>query len=611
MNRKIRKSALFVPFVYVCIIVFLVFFQFSGRNVFTEKFGQITLSGTLDISDGIENHPVVSVVVEYHGLRFVFDDKHSLIIEQSHNTNSPFPVSGYKQEDDKLVVYFEEDIELVFSHDQNQLIIASRIPETLNNSTTLRIPFILSAGSSAENAENFPGLYVDGGSEHYVLALPTGSYINREAQLINIPEDGFQKIIRYTRRAAGNTNASFLLFEGQLEDISPEQHMAEIQNYIDRAYLAWRSNRYNLPTGTWIMENDENRFSENILVSLLSEAWRRNEYTRVFNEMRSAADLHPSELTYRSSVFLGNLRKINSDLNAEERQTNIQINNMINQDNALVFLRPGLFQYIEDQSNNNLREDLLLFTESLLPDTLTALEALGLLMNYYLTPLPNNEFQQILSRFENLIEEKILPGIVRVNEGFFFLTESGIADSYYSVIAGQILIQAGESKQDERFITLGRNLILSIIRLGDQLAFVPAKIEVTAGTISATQGMLSPEEIYPFITDNSYYPQHISLSGIFGPGAWVYGVFSDYEITNNPGEFVLSFMNSQNRTHYIFFRGMPDIDPLTGMELFGIIWRNAPDFEIYSKGRYYNTNTGTLMIKFFDPESRQRIRIFY
>ena len=610
MNRRFHKGALFVPLLYIIIIASLVFLQFSGGGIFTENLGQITLSGTLDLSRGLENPPIASVVVEYRGLQFIFNNKSPLIIERSHSTDMQFSIAGYRQSGNALVVYFDQGVELIFNHDNNQMVITNRIPETVDNPTSLRIPFMLGTGSRAEYPENFSGLNIESARDRYILTLPPQSYVDFEKNLINIPEDGLDRSIRYTRRSSGNEAISDLWFENQLEELSTEQYQTEVSDYIDRAYLAWRSNRYNPATGTWLMGEENAQFSENILISLLSEAWLRNEYTRVFNEMRTAADIHPAELTYRSSVFLGDLRKITNDLEAEERQVNIQINNMINQNNAEVFLRPSLFQYAGDQGDEGLLSALLSFTERLIPSALSPVEALGLCMNYYLGSFPDDEVRQTLSRFESLVEEKLLPSLGRVDEGVFFLTEPGIADSYYSIVAGLVIMQAGINNQNDQFIMLGQNLIVSVLRLSDQLAFLPSQIELTAGAISATMGNLPPEELYHLITDNPYYPRHISLTNFLGSGTWAYAILSDYEIISNPSEFTLSFVNTPARTHYMFFREISDIDALNGMELFGIIWRNAPNFEIYSKGRYYNADSKTLMIKFFDDDVQQDIRLF-
>ena len=47
------------------------------------------------------------------------------------------------------------------------------------------------------------------------------------------------------------------------------------------------------------------------------------------------------------------------------------------------------------------------------------------------------------------------------------------------------------------------------------------------------------------------------------------------------------------------------------MELFGQTWRDAPDFEIYSKGRHYDAQTDTLMIKYYDDSVRREMAVFF
>lgn len=606
-------GAFFAPVLYLGIIAGLIFLQFSGGSIFTENFGRIMLSGTLNLDNDAENGELASVVVEFEGIQFTFDSDNPLILETRQNTREETLVSGYRNREEGLTVFFDNGTELIFQHDEegDQLSINTSIPSRYSSLMSLRIPFMLRTGASASATENFPGLDVNNGGERYILALPPRSYINQEQNLLNIPGDGLNRNIRYTRRAAGNENIFELWFENQMENIPEDLYETEIGDYIDRVYLAWKSNRYNSTQGTWDMREGSPRFSEEILVNVLSEAWAREEYTRVYNEMRSAADIFPLELSYRSSVFLGNLRKVTNDLEAADRQESIRIRNMINQGNAMVFLTRNLFRYATDRGSENLLPNLVAFTESLAPASLSPLEALGLAMNYYLGEFPDQEIRQILSRFEGILEENILPEIVKVDEGFFFATEPGIANSYYTILAGQTLIAAGEETGNEQFISLGKNMVLSILRLGDQMGFLPSQIELTAGAISATQGTTNPEEIYPLISDNPYYPRHISLAPYFGNGAWAYTIMNNYEIISRPGEFTINFDNSPNRTHFMFFRGIPGIDPLNGMELFGIIWRNAPDFEIYSKGRYYNADSNTLMIKFFDDDPNQTIRLFY
>jgi hypothetical protein len=174
MNRQLNKGAFFVPLAYIAIIVGLIYLQFSGASIFTENFGNIMLSGTLDIGSDSEDPAVASVSVEYRGLQFNFDEERPLLIETRSNGELRLMISGYQRIEDSLVLYFEEGVEIAFINDRDaeQLVIDSRVPENLGTPESVRIPFLISTGAQASLTENFPGLDISAGGERYILALP-------------------------------------------------------------------------------------------------------------------------------------------------------------------------------------------------------------------------------------------------------------------------------------------------------------------------------------------------------------------------------------------------------------------------------------------------------
>ena len=77
-------------------------------------------------------------------------------------------------------------------------------------------------------------------------------------------------------------------------------------------------------------------------------------------------------------------------------------------------------------------------------------------------------------------------------------------------------------------------------------------------------------------------------------------------LTDTEWRFRLEYPRLQ--THYLYIQGVPSFSRL---ELFGQTWRNAPDFEIYSKGRHYNEASDTLMIKYYDDSVERDVAIFF
>ncbi len=120
-----------------------------------------------------------------------------------------------------------------------------------------------------------------------------------------------------------------------------------------------------------------------------------------------------------------------------------------------------------------------------------------------------------------------------------------------------------------------------------------------------------PEDFYWLLQDNPSYPHEVSLYSQLGPGHWFYTLAQVNSVTIKPDEYRFNLSYPRSRMHYIFFRGLNTIDPMSGMQLFGITWRNAPDYEVYSKGRYYNPDTKTLMVKYYDDSVQRDIVVWY
>jgi hypothetical protein len=56
---------------------------------------------------------------------------------------------------------------------------------------------------------------------------------------------------------------------------------------------------------------------------------------------------------------------------------------------------------------------------------------------------------------------------------------------------------------------------------------------------------------------------------------------------------------------------MQGFPPFSGMVLFGQQWRTDPSFEAYIKGRHYERDSQTLMIKYTDNSVRGEIILEY
>jgi hypothetical protein len=264
-----------------------------------------------------------------------------------------------------------------------------------------------------------------------------------------------------------------------------------------------------------------------------------------------------------------------------------------------------------DRGSSDLAPNLIGMTESLQTDSMEPVQVLGLLQNYYLANLPAPDLETTLSRFDGLIKSVIIPAVIHVDEGFFFQVKPDKGDGYYTVLAGRILEKAGEKNGDERLVALGRNMVSSALALADDLGFIPNQIDFSAGAISVMLKPKAPEDFYWLVNSNPAYPHEVSLYSQLGPGHWFYTLVTVNSIDIKPNQYVFNINHTLTRTHFLFFRGLNTIDPMTGMKLFGLTWRNDRDFEVYSHGRYYNPDTKTLMIKYTDDSVQRDIIVNY
>jgi hypothetical protein len=113
--------------------------------------------------------------------------------------------------------------------------------------------------------------------------------------------------------------------------------------------------------------------------------------------------------------------------------------------------------------------------------------------------------------------------------------------------------------------------------------------------LKGTEGRIAPEEVYPFLAENPYYPRFISLSKDLGPGSWLYGAANMTDILLTPSQNRFQFRFPEGGTHHFVFRGAK---PYSELQIWGIAWRVDPRFERYSTGCYYMENEKIFAVKY-------------
>ncbi len=603
------RAYLLVPVIYTGVIFGLLFLQFSGGERFSRSVGPLTLHATRGATSDEGIPEVRELELAFDGLSFMFDEENGLIVETASDLSDK-RVTGYEVRDDGFRLRFEDGFRLSFvisADPTRELQIRLDIPSDPAGLRQVSIPYSFSGEPMTAPTQpvSFVTLTVED-QEYYFTTPPQASIDLGNRRIVLRPEAAGQAV-RYVRATEGDPARIAGWFDDETLAISDEDFRATIDRFVDAAYEGWSVGRYDAIRVAWRGPGGVTRFSEEALTAYLSEAWVRDDYDRAFAEMRRARDLHPDSLTLLSSTFLGNLREVRSVFLESDRLEAEAIGEQIAAEDFTVFRRAGLFGFAADRGSEELYTALLDLTTGMDPRRLDVVSAVGLLRNLHLHPLPDQRAEELRERMSDLIESALLGSIVSTDDGFYLQTSPGQIDLEQTVIAGLILEAYGQSLTDRPITNAGRNLVTAVLDRADANGVIPSTLLVRGDTVETADGQLVPESIYPLLARGGAYPRQRSLYRAAGSGHWIWSSVDVTPIRVDETEWRFGLTYPRLRTHYIIVQGVPVFQR---MELFGQTWRDAPDFEVYSKGRHFNSETNTLMIKYYDDSVSREFVLF-
>ncbi len=604
------RAYFLVPVVYIGVILGLLFLQFSGGERFSRSVGPLMLHATRGTPSEDGTPAVRELRLEFDGLIFNFADETGLAVETD-DAVIDLRVGGYDVRDDGFRLRFGNGYAVAFliaTEPARELQIRLELPADRAGIRGVSIPFELSGSPVGVRATPASFVTVAVEEHEYHFTAPPRALIDLDNRRIVMTPESADQAVRYARAADGDPERVTRWFEDDAVAISSTAYDAAIRRFADAAYHGWATGRYDATQVAWRSPGGATRFTEDALTAYLAEAWVRGEYDRAFAEMRRALDLHRDELGLLSSTFLGNLRAVRTTFIEDDRARAAHIADRIAAQDAAVFRMSGLFPFLADRGSEALYSQLLDFTGTLDLRQLDTETALGLLRNIYLEPLPDGRAEQLRSVVADLLELVIVSEIVRTADGFYLQTSPGQIDVFQSVLAGAILNAYGTGTADHTMTSAGRNLVTAALARADGNGVLPATLLVHGEIAETGGGQIAPESLYPLLVRNAAYPRQVSLYRELGSGHWIWTSVdvSPERLDDTEWRFDLTY--PRLRTHYLIFQGVPSF---ARMELFGQTWRDASDFEIYSKGRHYNAQSNTLMIKYFDDSVRRRISVFF
>ena len=622
--RRVRRYLL-LPLLYIGVIFGLLFLQFSGRLTVRRSIDDLHFTGTLIAGADETSNNITAARIEFDGIRFSFSESEPIILSASDASDASDGTDGaagsdshllpqrYEIEDRELRIYLSDESLLRFNVSESDYAELHLIPVATSDwppSGQLLIPYRLAANAKASppDSANPEMREIQVEDRRFFLSAPPRTAFDDTRNSLLVPLSGGSPMIRYAEVSDKMENVIETAFGDGQRTIGQVRYEQTIGDYLDIGYIGWSTERFNGGSGTWRMRDGAPRFSEKILTAYLAEGWRRKEYPAAFNQMRRAADLHPQEVGFLSSVFLGNLRSVSARFITEDAARADRLASRIAAGDPTVFRDENILAFAALRGNERLYRLLLDYTDIVDFRTVGIPTAAGMLANAVDATFPSPEAKEVTRRFLTIIEERLFPAVRRFEEFFFLETAQGEIDVYWSIRAGQLIEKVGREQDNQLYTTVGRNLVMSGLQLADPQGFLPEYLYFNETGIQRREGSFGPERLYEAFTDNPWYPRAIPLYEQLGSGSFIWTIadFTTIDITDTQYTFHLKY--PANQTQYIIMQGIP---PFESMQLFGLQWRNDISFESYIKGRHYESSTRTLLIKYTDNSTEEDIILVY
>jgi hypothetical protein len=610
--RRVRRYLL-LPVLYIGVIFGLLFLQFSGRLTVRRSIEDLHFTGTLVAGADETSNEITAARIDFDGIRFSFSESEPVVITSEGDPDLQLLPRRFEFEEQELRIILSDDSVLRFNVSNSELSEVHLIPVGTNDwpgRGQLVIPYRLAGNAEALPADNanpeIREILLE--ERRFFLSAPPRTVFDDTQNSLIIPLSGGSPMVRYAEVSDEIENVIESAFSGGQRTISQVRYEQTIGDYLDLGYTGWSSERFNGGSGTWNMRDGAPRFSEEILTAYLAEAWRRNEYSVAYNQMRRAADLHPEETGFLSAPFLGDLRTVSSQFVSDDRERADSLTGRIAAGDPTIFRDEDVLEFAAVRGNESVYQRLLDYIGIVDFRTVGIPSAVGMLATAVDTDFPDPEAEEATRRFLAVIEERIFPAVRRFEEFFFLETAQGEVNVYWSIRAGQLLEEVGRREENQLYVTVGRNLVMSGLQLADPQGFLPEYLYFNESGVQRREGSFGPERLYTVFSDNPWYPRAISLYEDLGAGSFIWTIadFTRIDVQEEQISFRLRY--PANQTHYIIMQGIP---PFDSMQLFGLQWRNDISFESYIKGRHYDSSTQTLMIKYTDNSTEEDILLYY
>jgi hypothetical protein len=355
----------------------------------------------------------------------------------------------------------------------------------------------------------------------------------------------------------------------------------------------------------WTDGSGIQQFNETTAMSYLSESLIRGSYKTSASLIRTASVNLENSLTTSTAPYLGNIVVKGNELIASQNMERSNINALINNKNKDLLQINNIINYMLcNKLESKIPQVVTLASKASSGETLSAsLLRLKILTDAY-NSVPEMNLDALMV---DIIENTLLPSVNWLDEGLFLQNDNIIIveDSFR---VGKLLLNSGKILNNNFYLTVGKQMIISILTRAMDSAFLPEKIFIEDNRISRESGTLLPEDFYFELTENPYYTKQNNLTDILGSGSWILTSANYYDIQADGKETILSVNFPKASIHHFAIKG---VKPFTRIYMHDMKWNSDPNFQRYSDGWVYDKANETLYVKLKHRVDNEQIKILY
>lgn len=554
------------------IIIFGIFsLQFRSDSSILQKFGSLHLrlsnTSTQNKPEHMEYTLKNSFQVSSNGIVLFANDSTPLLLQNSQGESIPLVLQDWKETSlSSFTLLFSENVSLDFSSDGNSFDFHALLP---TQESSIYIPYKTTDTYSVTDMQ-----------QNKIIFESKNETFSLQANNIN------EKTIILSSASGAIAQVTFH------EKITRFSFSSVIdREKVSATSLALLSTQMRAKLVADYPSIQPNSLNENFVAAYVAELGSKGNY----NDGRTnipASFINGTKRTYFTAPYFDTLVRMNQTLDTENKNISYSMQYSIDRGILDVFELDAFPTFLLRQKSSDIAS-ILSLPASLEVFEPTVSQATGILTAhtslFAIQPASAALLEPVLERCIKVIEASCI-----LTETSLSLVTDGVAlDNTLAVKTGKALLDYGKIKSQADLQASGTLLIVSVLQ---------NKAALDTSTMAT---------IYPYVVDdNLYYPHSNILAYENGNPVWAWNIATSLKYSKVAnGTIIIDMEFPVGEIHHMIITG---IEPFSSIEIYGLPYNSDPRFEIYNAPGYvYIAETKTLLLKYRQRDSVERLRLFY